>query len=62
MHCPTFGINTTLVSRYQFDVRHIEKLLCENEQRKDKLRLRSNNALLTLMIILLCLFFVFYQI
>lgn len=50
-----------LMNRYQFDVRRIEKLLLENEQRKNNLHQKNSNKLLAFLIIIIFIFFTFYQ-
>lgn len=45
-----------LMNRYQFDVRRIEKLLLENEQRKNNLRQKNSNKLVAFLIIIIFIY------
>lgn len=50
------------MSRYQFNIRQIEKLIAENAERKSELRGKNSNNLLVLMLVFWVLFLAFYQI
>lgn len=50
------------MEQYRIDIRHIEKLIAENAQRKDRLRRKNSRRLLLFTIVFLCIFFAFYQI